>query len=60
MRVRDLDFDFADALSDAAVNAASDWDVRFIEGLTAKHEAWGAEMFITPAQLDQLNRINGE
>lgn len=59
MRVCELSFDFTDALSDALLNASSDWDVRFTKDLLAKHNEWGDEMYISRAQIEQLERING-
>lgn len=49
-KVKDLyddDGDFEMALSDAEMNAANDWEERFVADLKGKFEQFGRRMFLS-------------
>lgn len=59
-KVQDLyddDGDFEMALSDAEMNAANDWEEKFVADMKAKFEQYGRRMFISDSQHEQLERI---
>lgn len=57
--VADLPIDFADLISDAELNASTDWEVNFISEYQAKFLAFGKATFVSPKQLEILYRIAG-
>lgn len=48
---------FDTLLADAATGSATSWEKAFVSDLNARYEKYGDKMFLSAAQLEQLERI---
>ena len=62
MQVQDEyeDDEFESLLSDAEMNAASDWEEKFVSDLKDKFEQYGRRMYLSENQREHLERIAGD
>lgn len=49
--------EFEQLLEDARMNAANDWEERFVSDMKARYGEYGRRMFISDAQREHLERI---
>ncbi|WP_225045009.1 hypothetical protein [Pseudomonas aeruginosa] len=52
--------EFAALLGAAELNAATDWDEKFLADLRSNFQRYGAHTYLSDAQLEQLERIANE
>lgn len=57
MKVKELDFNFGELLGRAEMQASRGWDINFVDDIGRRYENWGDELFVTEAQIKQLERI---
>lgn len=62
MQVQDEyeDDEFESLLSDAEMNAANDWEEKFVADLKDKFEQYGRRMYLSETQREHLERIAGD
>jgi len=62
MQVQDEyeDDEFETLLSDAEMNAANDWEEKFVADLKDKFEQYGRRMYLSENQREHLERIAGD
>jgi len=62
MQVQDEyeDDEFESLLSDAEMNAANDWEEKFVSDLRDKFEQYGRRMYLSENQREHLERIAGD
>lgn len=59
-QVQDLfddEAEFSDLVESARMNAANDWEEKFVAGIADKFEEFGKRMYLSDLQLEHLNRI---
>lgn len=52
--------EFIDVLDEIENNAKSGWDMGFVDDLREKFEKYGADMFISERQVEQIHRLLGD
>ena len=57
--VAHLDFDFAQLLADASLNAGTDWEMGFVSDLEGKYRSFKENMHISERQVEILEKIAG-
>jgi hypothetical protein len=58
MKAEEID-DFDTLLETAEEQAEKDWDVNFVSDLRDKYEQYRDNLYVSDAQLEQLERIAG-
>ena len=60
MKVRhhfDDDEEFESLLSDAEINASSEWEMEFVADMRDRYEEYGTGMYLSDRQLEILERL---
>jgi hypothetical protein len=58
MKAEEID-NFEELLDAAESSATKDWDVDFVSDLRDRYDKFGDNLYVTDAQLEQLERIAG-
>ena len=62
-QVQDLyddEAEFKELIDCARMNAANDWEEKFVAGIADKFKEFGRRMYLSDLQLEHLNRIAGD
>ncbi|MBP9871267.1 MAG: hypothetical protein KBC53_07175 [Nitrosomonas sp.] len=62
-QVQDLfddEAEFGELVESARMNAANDWEEKFVAGIADKFKEFGSQMYLSDLQLEHLNRIAGD
>lgn len=62
-QVQDLfddEAEFGELVESARMNAANDWEEKFVAGIADKFKEFGRRMYLSDLQLEHLNRIAGD
>jgi hypothetical protein len=55
----DIDESLREMLDDAELNASTDWEMEFVDGIKLRYQRYGETTILSDKQLETLRRIAG-